>query len=81
MAASESPIQEGDGKAGCGCCHGCLSTTCFQRAQGASWSLNHCTLLTGDKDQSLSLAGKQKLNLELLLCQNPKFSQSKAQIN
>lgn len=63
MAASECLIQEVDGKAGSGCCHGWLSRTCFQRAQGASWSLNQCTLLKGDKDQSLSLAGKHKVNL------------------
>lgn len=63
MAASECLVQEEDGRAGSGCCHGCLSRTCVQRAQGASWSLNLCTLLKGDREQSLSLAGKQKVNL------------------
>lgn len=57
MAVSDCLIQEVDGKAGSGCCHGWLSRTCVQWAQGASWSLDLRTLLKGDGDQGKSLAG------------------------
>lgn len=57
MAVSDCLIQEVDGKAGSGCCHGWLSRTCVQWARGASWSLDLRTLLKGDGDQCKSLAG------------------------
>lgn len=57
MLASDCLIQEVDGKAGSERCHGWLSTTCVRWARGASWSLNLCTLLKGDRDQSPSPSG------------------------
>lgn len=49
MAAFDWLVLEVDVTAGSGCCHDWLSRTCVQWAQGASWSLNLCTLLEGDR--------------------------------